>query len=112
MVAAGWDVGSHSRSHIDLPSDHESAHDEIRQSKLDLEEDLGIDNIRTFAYPYGKIDEYIAKKVSSYGYEAAVGLGKGWKHDWNDIYYLERIEIYGNYTLDDIAKRLPWPNSE
>ncbi len=111
MTAAGWEIGSHSQSHIDLPSNHDLVHAQIRQSKLTLEEALGVE-VQTFAYPYGTIDPYVAQKVQDYGYKAAVGLGKSWKHTMRNLYYLERIEIYGNYTLDDLATRLPWGDEE
>ena len=107
MIVAGWEVGSHSQSHIDLPTNHDVVHAQIRQSKLDLEYALGTE-IATFAYPFGTIDDYIVGKVQDYGYEAAVGLGKSWTNKLGNLYYLERIEVYGNYTLDDIAARLPW----
>ena len=109
MAAAGWEIGSHSQSHIDLPSNHEVAHAQIRGSKLTLEDVLGVD-VQTFAYPYGTIDSYIAQKVQEYGYQAGVGLGKSWKHTMRNLYYLERIEIYGHYTLADLTARLPWAN--
>lgn len=111
MIAAGWEVGSHSQSHLDLTTNHDAAHTQMRQSKLDLENALETD-IATFSYPFGAVDEYIGRKAQNYGYKAAVGLGKSWTHTRGDIYYLERIEIYGGYSIDDLAGLMPWARED
>ncbi|MEA3327010.1 MAG: polysaccharide deacetylase family protein [Chloroflexota bacterium] len=100
MIAAGWEIGSHSYTHADLTKDHSIAAKEIGQSKSDLEAALST-SILTFAYPYGTIDRFTAQKVSDYNYRAGMGLGKAKTHTWNTLFYLDRIEIYGNYTLED-----------
>lgn len=107
MVAAGWEIGSHSYTHTDLTLDHSIVQYEIQQSKLDIEDALGI-KVLTFAYPFGTIDPYLAQKVNDYGYRAGMGLGTSWTHTWGTLFYLNRIEIYGNYTIADLAARLPW----
>lgn len=107
MLAAGWEIGSHSQSHAELTANHGLARSEILDSKLALEDALGI-KIESFAYPFGTIDAYLAQKVQDYGYRAAVGLGTGVTHTWSNLLYLERIEIYGEYTLEQFAARLPW----
>lgn len=103
MVAAGWEIGSHSFSHADLTLNHASASKEIGQSKTDLAQALGIP-VETFAYPYGTIDPFIAQKVSDYGYRAGMGLGTSKKHTRNTLFYLSRIEIYGYYTLENFRE--------
>jgi len=105
MVAAGWEIGSHSYSHPDLTKDHNIAAKEIGQSKSDLEAALSTP-ILTFAYPFGTIDRFTANKVSKYGYKAGMGLGKATTHTWNTLFYLDRIEIYGNYSLEDFYRIL------
>ncbi len=100
MIDAGWEIGSHSYTHSDLTLDHSIAEKEIRQSKLDLEYALSTD-VSTFAYPFGTIDPFTVQKVSDFGYQAGMGLGKSKLHTWNTIFYLNRIEIYGTYSLDD-----------
>ena len=107
MVDAGWEIGSHSYSHIDLAINHGAVPYEIQQSKLAIEDALDI-KVQTFAYPFGTIDPYLAQKVSDYGYRAGMGLGTSWTHTWSTIFYLSRIEIYGSYTVADMAARLPW----
>ena len=99
MIAAGWEIGSHSYTHSDITLDHNIAPKEIGESKADLEAALGV-GVSTFAYPFGKIDPFTAQKVSDYSYRAGMGLGKGKTHTWNTLFYLERIEIYGEYSLE------------
>lgn len=105
MIAAGWEIGSHSYTHADLTKDHESASKEIAESKSQLEKALSI-QVETFAYPFGTIDSFLAQKVSDYRYRAGMGLGTRTTHTWNNLFYLERIEIYGDYSLEEFKTLL------
>lgn len=105
MIAAGWEIGSHSYSHSDLTKDHSIAAREIGDSKYDLEAALSTP-ILTFAYPYGRMDPFTAQKVSDYLYRAGMGLGTAKSHTWSTWLYLDRIEIYGEYTLEDFYRIL------
>lgn len=107
MVNAGWEIGDHGMSHVDLTLDHSMANYEILQSRLDLEAAIG-QPINTFAYPYGETDEFITNQVSEYGYRAAMGLGKSWEHSLGTLFYLSRIEVQGDYDLNTYAALLPW----
>jgi peptidoglycan/xylan/chitin deacetylase (PgdA/CDA1 family) len=108
MVAAGWEIGSHGYTHTDLTLDHSIARYEILQSKLDIEDKLGVD-VLTFAYPFGTVDPYLAQKVQDYGYRAGMGLGVSWTHTWGSLFYLNRIEIQGGYAVEYMGTLLPWP---
>ncbi|MFW5713544.1 MAG: polysaccharide deacetylase family protein [Brevefilum sp.] len=105
MIEAGWEIGSHSYSHVDLTVNHGLAAREIGQSKTELERELSIP-VRTFAYPFGAIDPFTAQKVSDYAYRAGMGLGTSKIHTWNSLFYLNRIEIYGYYTIEDFKEIL------
>jgi len=107
MIEAGWEIGSHSYTHSDLTLDHSIARYEILQSKLDIEEALGIE-IQTFAYPFGMIDPFLAQKVQDYGYRGGMGLGTSWTHTWGSMFYLNRIEIHGDFSVDYMGTLLPW----
>jgi peptidoglycan/xylan/chitin deacetylase (PgdA/CDA1 family) len=107
MIAAGWEVGSHSYNHPDLAANHALIPYEVGQSKADLEAALGVE-IQTFAYPYGTIDPYLESQVRRYGYRGGMGLGTSWTHTLETLFYLSRIEVYSSYTMDDFAARLPW----
>ncbi len=107
MVDAGWEIGSHSYTHSDLTLNHNIVRYEILQSKLDIEEALGIE-VQTFAYPFGTIDPYLAQKVQDYGYRGGMGLGASWTHTWGTMFYLSRIEIHGSFPVDHMGTLLPW----
>jgi peptidoglycan/xylan/chitin deacetylase (PgdA/CDA1 family) len=107
MTNAGWEIGSHGMSHNDLTLDSSIVRYEIGQSRLTLEEAIGVP-VNTFAYPYGKTNEFVTNIVSEYGYRAGMGLGSSWEHTLGTLFYLSRIEIQGNYGLSTFAHLLPW----
>jgi peptidoglycan/xylan/chitin deacetylase (PgdA/CDA1 family) len=107
LYKAGWEVGSHSYTHLDLQLDHSIAFDEMYYSRIDLEEDLS-QPVNSFAYPFGNSDEYLADRVLKWGYSAAVGLGKYFTHNTYTLSYLYRIEIKQAFSLEDFGALLPW----
>jgi peptidoglycan/xylan/chitin deacetylase (PgdA/CDA1 family) len=74
LVDAGWEVGSHTRTHPRLPelSDGELA-TELRGSRRDCEQHLGVP-CRSIAYPYGAVDKRVADAVADAGYLFAAEL--------------------------------------
>lgn len=109
MIQAGWEIGSHSKTHSDLSANHGAMSEEARQSKLDLEEALGVP-VNTLAYPFGVIDDFVVEKTVKYGYEGAMGLGTSNQHTSNNLYYLNRREVHGDQDLAAFAALLPWSN--
>jgi peptidoglycan/xylan/chitin deacetylase (PgdA/CDA1 family) len=109
MANDGWEIGSHGMSHADLTLDSSSVRYEVLQSRLTLEDATG-EPVNTFAYPYGKTDEFVTNQVSEYGYRAGMGLGSSWEHTLGTLFYLSRIEIQGSYSLSIFASLLPWSN--
>ena len=109
MANDGWEIGSHGMSHADLTLDSSSVRYEVLQSRLTLEDATG-EPVNTFAYPYGKTDEFVTNQVSEYGYRAGMGLGSSWEHTLGTLFYLSRIEIQGSYSLSKFALLLPWSN--
>lgn len=107
LADAGWEVGNHSFTHTDLSLDPTQANYEMYQSKVYVEKLLGIP-IKTFAFPFGGFKPILGDRAWRYGYLGAVGLGDGWAHSEQSLYYLERIEIKGSYDLETFASLLPW----
>jgi len=106
LAAAGWEIGSHSMTHLDLANATPlQLRQEILESRLRLEEEIGVD-VRSFAYPFGTFTKTLAQKIENYGYTTGVGLGKNSIHDLNSIYYLSRWEIPGTMTIDDFEALL------
>ena len=95
MIAAGWEVGSHSMTHSDLTQSGEVEW-ELTQSKANLEEKLGV-KVDTFAYPFGTFSSEIINEVSKI-YSAGMGLGVFLEQRPGDIYYLWRRPV--DYGID------------
>lgn len=110
MIAAGWEIGSHSMSHLDLTKMHDKVQYEIGMSKANLEKELKT-KVHVFAYPFGTTDPYLVSKVQNYGYLAAVGLGTSYEHGWSTLFYLSRIEVQSSYDMAKFASILPWQGS-
>ena len=108
MIQAGWGVGSHGMYGRDLTADHSTISEEISTSRLQLEELLGVP-VTVFSYPYGRTDDVILTRISTWGYTAAVGLHwyDSTTHSTDYIYYLSRIEIRNDGSADGIISNLP-----
>lgn len=107
MAETGWAIGCHSMTHIDLTLNHDALTYEAGICKSALEKAVGVP-VSTFAYPFGNMDEFVAGKVSKYGYTSAAGLGISSEHTWGTLYYLSRLEVQNNYDLEDFKALLPW----
>jgi peptidoglycan/xylan/chitin deacetylase (PgdA/CDA1 family) len=97
MVSTGWEVGDHSRTHLNLVDNPGLLWDEAVQSRMDLKAALNLP-IDTFAYPFGAATESTMGKVSRYGYKAAVGLGISPIQGPFNLFYLNRIVL--DYRID------------
>lgn len=107
MAASGWEVGSHSLSHLNLQNFPDQTWVQASQSRQYLLDELDLP-VDTFAYPYGAADGFTMEKVSQYGYKAAVGLGISNLQGWYNLFYLSRREVMYGATLDDFAVLLGW----
>lgn len=77
LADAGWEVGSHTRSHPRLPQlDDARLAEELEGSRRDCEERLGT-ACRSLAYPYGDVDARVARAAEAAGYDAAGPMLRG-----------------------------------
>jgi peptidoglycan/xylan/chitin deacetylase (PgdA/CDA1 family) len=68
---AGWEIGSHTRSHPRLSQlDGSALRNELEGSRLDCERQLGQPCV-TLAYPHGDADARVLQAASDSGYKAA-----------------------------------------
>jgi peptidoglycan/xylan/chitin deacetylase (PgdA/CDA1 family) len=111
MAAAGWEIGSHSETHVDLTRNHKIVDFEELQSRYDLEKAIGVP-VKTFAYPYGLTDQFVRQSAEDCGYIAAVGLGISNEHTWSTLYFLSRREVRGSYDLDNFRSLLTLPTGQ
>lgn len=107
MAAAGWEIGSHSMTHVDLTDNHHRLSEELEQSRSVLENAIGVP-ILTFAYPFGARDEYVKEWTREVGYLAGMGLGTYYVHTPETLFYLSRIEVYASYDMATFSSLLPW----
>jgi peptidoglycan/xylan/chitin deacetylase (PgdA/CDA1 family) len=71
---AGWEIGSHTRSHPDLTTLGGQELDvELAGSRADLEQRLGRP-CRSIAYPYGFVDARVVQAAERAGYQAGAAL--------------------------------------
>ena len=104
---AGWEIGSHSVSHIELPTRPGKQMDEIVSSRWRLESYLDMP-IRSFAYPFGAYDKDSLYFVHYAGYIAAMGLGDESVQGKENLFYLYRQSITAETSLGSFAQLLPW----
>jgi peptidoglycan/xylan/chitin deacetylase (PgdA/CDA1 family) len=97
LADAGWEIGSHTRSHPRLTTlDDEALSRELEGSRADCEQELGRP-CPTLAYPYGDVDARVVAAAVDAGYEAAAALPARLhddrRHEW------PRIGVYNKDGL-------------
>jgi peptidoglycan/xylan/chitin deacetylase (PgdA/CDA1 family) len=108
LVAAGWEVGSHSRSHRDLTRLAPAVQRvEIVEARKVLQEATG-SPVLTFAYPFGIMNSAVGDYAHFAGYIAAMGLGFTFDQGKSNLFWLQRRDIKGNYDIKQFASFLPW----
>lgn len=94
-LAAGMEIGSHSRSHPKLQElDEATASAEIVESRQALRAAFGV-HVDHFAYPFGRFSQATADLVRRAGYDSAVSLLPGVAGTTDDRYRLPRIFVDG-----------------
>jgi peptidoglycan/xylan/chitin deacetylase (PgdA/CDA1 family) len=103
---AGWEIGSHTMSHLDLPSlsDNE-AEFQIESSKKILESKMRR-SINSFCYPSGRFNEKILQLVKDAGYTRAVTTIYGNINQSDEELELKRIRIRGSDQLPNFVNKL------
>lgn len=92
MVAAGWEIASHSATHPDLPSLSDSQlEDEMVRSRRILETQFDTP-VNNFCYPAGSYDDRVITAVRGAGYRSATSTEPGLARP-SDRWSLDRIRI-------------------
>lgn len=107
MAAAGWEIGSHSMNHLELPLYPERQRAEVVESKQQLEKRLGVP-IQTFAYPFGKADGGTIDYVHFAKYIAGMGLGYTADQGKGNLFSLQRWEVQSTFGMKAFTAYLPW----
>jgi peptidoglycan/xylan/chitin deacetylase (PgdA/CDA1 family) len=96
LARAGWEVGSHTRTHPRLTAlEGDVLADELRGSRQECEQRLDL-ACRAVAYPYGDADSRIVSAASDAGYLVGAGMRTPYRPDpWR----WPRIGVYQSDTL-------------
>ena len=105
LIAAGWEVDSHTVDHPDLTTvDPAQLQREVQGSRDDLKREFGV-TARFFCYPAGRFDDDVVAAVRQAGYLAATtveyGLAKPGKP-----YELPRVRINGGDRVDGLLRKM------
>jgi peptidoglycan/xylan/chitin deacetylase (PgdA/CDA1 family) len=109
MVAAGFSIASHTRTHPSLPRlDSISSRREIQDSRLELEDLIGA-SVDLFAYPFGHYDPEVRASVVETGYRAAYSFLNGRIDIGLDPYRLPRLNMWQGQDRKRLAYHLARP---
>ena len=94
MQRAGNEIGSHTVTHINLPSvTPRDASTELLNSKTDLEQLLGSE-ILSVAYPYGAVSSAVKVLTEEAGYKFAVAADSGPTKIHLDFLEIRRTQVF------------------
>ncbi len=105
MLAAGWELASHTIDHSDLTMlDASGLKRELAGSRQILREEYGV-AVRNFCYPAGRFDAKVIAAVEAAGYEGATTEIPAYARR-DQPYRLGRYEILGSDGVAGMAARL------
>ncbi|HUB99801.1 MAG TPA: polysaccharide deacetylase family protein [Solirubrobacterales bacterium] len=105
MIAAGWELASHTIHHSDLTTlDAAALEEELDGSKEMLEDEFGVE-VKNFCYPAGEFDETVIAAVEAAGYVGATTEISGYAES-DAPYELARFEILGSSGVEGMAEDL------
>lgn len=92
-MAAGQEIGAHTRHHVRLPQlDPNACLDEIQGCKTELEQTTGAP-VAHFCYPYGEYDPTHVEQVAQAGYLSATTTRRGRCHTGDALLELPRVPV-------------------
>jgi peptidoglycan/xylan/chitin deacetylase (PgdA/CDA1 family) len=104
----GWEVGSHTRTHPHLSQlDDDDLADELAGSRSDCSDRLGRE-CTSIAYPYGDVNQHVARRARDLGYRAGAGLGRSLRR--SDPHREPRIGIYNVDTTWRFQLKMATPS--
>lgn len=105
MIAAGWEIASHTIDHSDLTTlDAAALRREVAGSRRILRREYGVP-VRNFCYPAGRFDATVVAAVEAAGYSGATTEVPGYA-DREAPYELARFEILGSSGVAGLAAAL------
>lgn len=102
LAEAGWEVGSHTRTHPHLTEiEDEELAEELEGSRRECSERIGTECV-TIAYPYGDFDDRVVAASGAAGYRAAACLASGASRGRSGPLCRPRVAVY----RDDARRRV------
>jgi peptidoglycan/xylan/chitin deacetylase (PgdA/CDA1 family) len=112
MAEAGMEIGSHTVNHVHLDRvDGTILHKELTESRRELEDLLG-EPVRSFAYPYGALNETVVAAVREAGYKYACTTRPGWYNAGESPLLIRRVAIFSNDNLNVFARKLVFADND
>jgi peptidoglycan/xylan/chitin deacetylase (PgdA/CDA1 family) len=104
LAEAGWEIGSHTRTHPHLTRiGNEQLAEELERSRAEVEAGLGRPCL-SFAYPYGDLDARVARAARAAGYAAAGGVLPG-RLSAGDPLRFPRISVGRDWDDETLFRR-------
>lgn len=105
LIAAGWELASHTLTHPDLTGlDASALAREVGRSRRMLRSRFGVP-VDFFCYPAGRYDSRVIRAVRRAGYLGATTTVEGLARP-DEPYELRRIRVSGSDGVDGLAARL------
>jgi peptidoglycan/xylan/chitin deacetylase (PgdA/CDA1 family) len=106
LVRAGWEIGSHTRTHADLARlDAVGVASELAGSRQAIEAALGVAPLAV-SYPYGHASEAVRAAAAAAGYRLGFTTDAGKNTPGDDPMALKRIIVKRKDTALDFALKL------
>jgi peptidoglycan/xylan/chitin deacetylase (PgdA/CDA1 family) len=106
MLADGFSLQSHSRSHSDLTSISRSQlKDELEGSRRDLEALQGAP-VHFLSYPFGRFDADVKRAAGQAGFRGALSTKPGFNRLGSDAMALLRLEVAGTDTAGLLMRKM------
>ncbi|HEX5145760.1 MAG TPA: polysaccharide deacetylase family protein [Conexibacter sp.] len=107
MIAAGWEVDSHTIDHPDLTTvDATRLRHEVADSRAELKARFGIP-VNFFCYPAGRYDDAAVAAVQAAGYLAATTTNPGLAQPAeSDRFTLDRVRVNGGTSGATLVSQL------
>ncbi len=113
LAAEGFDIQAHSKTHADLRRERgETDAQYARRMQTELVEPARLFQrqlgraVPFLAYPYGRVDDNLARRVSEHGYAAAFTVRRESNAAFVPPLQVRRSQIYSEMTLEQFAKNL------
>jgi peptidoglycan/xylan/chitin deacetylase (PgdA/CDA1 family) len=106
LVAAGWEIDSHTLTHPDLTTLPDAdLRNELRRSRASITRLLG-QPASFFCYPSGRYDARVIQAVRAAGYLAATTVAPGYATPGADPFALARVRVDGGMSTAALMQRL------